>query len=236
MKVSREACITWSRDAPAEPIEFIQARQRAREHWEAWEERWQNNERWASARAHWARYQESKPIQVQTANAEVQPKHTLFEIIDRVQEIVARAHEAAGEITAEDAAELDALNLSIEEKAEAYAAVWRMRREEAEACERMAERYAERARQKRTQAESVRRRLYEGMIVLDRRKIETPTATAYIQQSPPAVELLVHEDDVPAQYVEFRRHVRKDAIKQDLQGGAQLTFARLAIDSHLRIR
>jgi hypothetical protein len=235
MKICRSACLSWARHGRplAEPPEWTRARELARE----------IDDYRARVRANDVRYAsfslvdyEENLIQTQTNETQPKPKRTLFEIIDQVQEILARAHQAAGELTDADVAELDALDLSIEEKAEAYAAVYRMRREEGEACKRMAKRYEERAVSKTREADSIKRRLYEGMQMLGRQKIETATATAYVQKSPAALEILVPEDQIPAQYIELRRHVRKDEIKADLQGGLELPFARLTVGSHLRIR
>lgn len=161
---------------------------------------------------------------------------TLFEIVKEGLAVLARLDDTNGEVTPSIASDLDALADSLEHKAEAYAAIHKQLLANADASERMADDYRERAKQQRARAELLKARLFDAMQLLGRDKIETPTSTAAIQKSPPSVELLCADNEVPAEYVEVKRVVRKDEIKAALQAGQQLTFARLKRGVHLRFR
>jgi len=161
---------------------------------------------------------------------------TLSEIVEGMLAIFARIDEAEGEVTDEVAVELDMLAASTEQKVEAYAALYYLLREEADACDRFVQRYTERAKRKRNHAEALRTRLFDAMQITGTKQIKAPTATATIQKSAPALELLVPETEVPAEYVELRRHIRKDAITAALKNGVALEFARMKSGSHLRFR
>lgn len=165
---------------------------------------------------------------------------SLFELVQRMTAVLARIDEAEGEVDAAAGAELDACAESLEERVEAFAAVCRTLKEEAEACARFAAHYTERAKRKTDQAERLKARLQEAMDAAGRTKITTPTATAALQKSPPSLHLFVSEEEAikiaPAEYVETRKALRKDAIKAALLGGAAFKFARIVRGVHLRFR
>ncbi len=165
---------------------------------------------------------------------------SLYELVERMRIVLARVDELEGEVDDSTAAEMDALSSSLEERVEVIAAVYRALHEEAEACDRLARPYLDRAKRKRAQADALKLRLHAAMQECGRLKITTDTVTAAIQRNPAGVEILVPEHEaaakLPAEYLETRTVIRKDAIKAALLGGATLDFARLTTGTHLRLR
>lgn len=174
--------------------------------------------------------------QAPTTEQQPPPKRSLFDIVEAYIAVLARVDEADGEVDDMVASELDALTGDMQTKAEACKAVYFMLREEAEACERFVQRYADRAKRKLGQAESIRSRLFNAMLILNLRKVDTATGCAAIQKSTPSLELLVPETQVPAEFTETKNVVRKDLITAALKGGRKLEFARLKQSQHLRFR
>lgn len=171
---------------------------------------------------------------------EITKPTSLYELVQRMTAVLDRIDEADGEVDDAAGAELDALAESLEERAEAFAAVCRALNEEAGACDRFARHYQQRSRRKTLQAERLKARLFAAMEACGRSKITTPTATAAIQKSPEALQLDVSEEEAialaPAELVEVRRELRRDALKAALKEGASFTFARLIQGRHLRFR
>ena len=164
------------------------------------------------------------------------PPPSLFELVEAMRAVLQRIDDAEGVVDEAAGGELDALAASIETKAETYAALYRSLNEEADACMRFAENYRNRAARKAAHADMLKARLFEAMQIMKLRRVVTPTATAAIQASAPALELTVPDHDVPAEYIETKRVIRKDLIKAALQRGEKLSFARLTRGEHLRFR
>lgn len=169
------------------------------------------------------------------------PRPSLLSIVEAMQVILQRVDESDGEMDDATAAEFDALGLTLDEKAEAIAAVCRMEEEAAEACDRMARPYTDRAKRKRNRVEDLKRRLQDAMDVAGKKKIERPTATIAVQRNgQPSVELTVPDHELekhaPEDLFESKKVFRKDLLKARLVAGEKFSFAVLRHGSHLRIR
>lgn len=167
-------------------------------------------------------------------------KLSVFEIVEIGLQLLREVDDNDGELDEDLARRLDEHMGTLECKAEAYRAVCLALESEAEACDRFAHVYAERAKRKRAHVAKLKARLFEAMQILGVTRAIGPTGGAALQKSPASLELLVPEHEatqhIPAEYLETRTVIRKDAIKAALQGGATLAFARLTQSFHLRFR
>ncbi len=179
------------------------------------------------------RYEPQGPEPAPWGSTTVVKPTSLYEIVEAMRAVLQRIDDADGEIDEDGAAALDALAVTIEQKAESFVALHRSLYEEAEACERFALNYRDRACRRRAQADALKTRLADAMRLLGLRKIATPTATVTFQQSPPALEL-DQGADVPDAYVQ--KVPNKGLIRAALQAGTALPFARLVRGEHLRFR
>lgn len=167
--------------------------------------------------------------------AATQPR-TLVEIADAIAALASTVDEETGELTPEAAAELDALNLSLEQKVQGYAIAVSHLFAEGDACRDVADDYARRAAVKQSAAKRLKIRLHETMAGLGTAVIKTPTVKACIENSPPSCEL-VPGVPVPS---EWRRlddaPVDKKRLMAEMKAGARFDFARLVQNKHLRFR
>lgn len=165
---------------------------------------------------------------------------SVFEIVALGLELLREVDDRDGELDDDLARRLDEHMGTLESKAEAYKAICLTLEEEAEACDRFAHRYATLAKRKRAHVARLKSRLFDAMQALGVTKALGPTGGAALQKSPASVELLVPEHEagqhIPPEYLETRVHIRKDAIKAALQGGASFAWARLTSSLHLRFR
>jgi hypothetical protein len=130
---------------------------------------------------------------------------------------------------------LDELNLSLERKTEAYAHVCERLAAECAAFEELAKHYRDKAEARSSERKRLLRRMQQEFERLGLSGLKTPSVTAYLQNSPPAVELLVLTDEeVPDAYCE--RKPSLTMIGDALKRGVVLTFARLTQSKHLRFR
>jgi hypothetical protein len=130
---------------------------------------------------------------------------------------------------------LDELNLSLERKTEAYAHVCQRLGAEADAFEELARHYRVKAEARASERKRLMRRMQGELERLGLSGLKTPSVTAYLQNSPPAVELTVLTDDeVPDAYCE--RKPSLSMIGDALKRGVVLTFAKLTQHKHLRFR
>lgn len=157
---------------------------------------------------------------------------TLSEIVDSIVSIVADAED--GELTPEMCAQIDALNLSLEQKVEAYHLAYKRLNAEADACKTVAGDFSAKAERKREHADKLRERLRAEMERLGTPRIKTATVTAYTQESE-SVEC----DDVanlPPEYVVQSPRPDKKRMADELKAGKVLGFAWLKRAAHLRFR
>lgn len=174
----------------------------------------------------------SDQIQAMQAFNEATRPITLSQIVDSIVGIVSDAED--GELTPEIVALLDTLNLTLEQKVEAYHLAHKRLGAEAEACESVALDYNTRAERKAKRAKQLREHLQSEMERLGTPKIKTATVTAYTQPS----ESVECEDvsKLPPEYVVQSSRPDKELMKKDLKAGKVLGFAWLKKSTHLRFR
>ena len=158
----------------------------------------------------------------------------LWQLVERMRALLAEVDEADGEVTAEVAAQLDALAPTLERKVEAYAGVYRQLEGEASACAAMAEHYTRRKERLLRQREQLRQRLCDGMRKMGLRKIEAPTATAAIQKSPPKL-VITDENAARDRYPRVTVDVDKQALRAAVDAG-ECDCAHLEQSEYLRIK
>lgn len=168
---------------------------------------------------------------------------TLADIVDALVGIMCDVDGAEGEVTPDQETQLDALQLTLEQKVEGYAAAYAQLNAEAEACKEIAQRYAAKSKQREASADRLRTRLYLEMQRLGRDVIKTPTASARIQASPDKLELedgddaaLLAKYHVPDEYIVTTRKIDRRAVLAALKVGLELPFAWITKSSHLRFR
>lgn len=183
-------------------------------------------------------------VAAQHAFAEASRERPLRELVDEILAILSQIDEAEGEVTGGQDAALDALNLSIEQKVEAYAAAHQRLQAEAEALKDLATYYREKQRTVENNAEGLRARLHLEMQRLGRDKIKTPTASATIQQNPAKLQITATGTDteiidaykVSSDFVIIERKLDRKALLERLRAGEVLPFAKIERGNHLRLR
>jgi hypothetical protein len=160
---------------------------------------------------------------------------TLHAIADAI--IEAAQVDENGELTPESIAALDALNLTLAQKVEAYHYVYAELTTKACASKELAAYYEKRAKAPKAAAERLKERLRHEMLRLKTTKVETPTCKACVEESPDSVKIkegvfIPREWTLP----EDPRPDKKK-IAQTLKCGVTLPFAELVTgNTHLRFR
>lgn len=168
--------------------------------------------------------------------AEVTRESSLREIADAIIEAAQVSED--GELTPDACVALDALNMTLERKVEAYHYVYAELTTQACASKELAAYYERRAKAPKAAAERLRARLQEEMMRLDRRDIRTPTVKASIEWSTPAVEIEngTPIEAIPAEFVIIDKRVDRTKLLKALKAGATYAFARVTRGTHLRFR
>lgn len=142
-----------------------------------------------------------------------------------------------GELSEESIARLDALNLTLAQKAEAYAVVYNQLTTEACANKELVGVYEKRAKARRNTAERLKKRLYDEMMRLGVKELGGHAMRACVEWSPHSVDVL-DVNALPEEYktthVEVK--VERKRLIDALKAGAQIAAARLTRGSHLRFR
>lgn len=161
---------------------------------------------------------------------------------DMVDHLLDLADEAidpeTGEVRVSVAGAIDSLNLSLAQKVQAYHHVAERLKAEADAMGELASSYRAKSEKKAEQVKGLKLRLQMELVKLKTEKVKTPTVTAYLQNSPPSVELLaLTDEEVPDEYCAIERRVSMSKLSAALKSGAKLAFARFAEpQKHLRFR
>lgn len=167
--------------------------------------------------------------------AEVTRPRTMRGIVDAI--IKLSETDENGELSVGANAELDALNLSAAEKAEAYGIVYHQWTTEACGNKELSAFYDARAKAAKNRAERLKGRLLEEMQRMGVNELRGTALRACLEQSPPSVEVSCPEA-VPEEFkttvVETRIEKRK--LIEALKSGAQFSFAKLKQSTHLRFR
>ena len=109
----------------------------------------------------------------------------------------------------------------------------------ARACAEEKERFAIRERILLNKAKRAKEWLQYAMVMANRSKVGTALTTAWIQPNggKAPVDLHGNPDEVPDEFVRYERRVDIDKVRAALEGGAELSFARLQPrGSHLRLK
>jgi hypothetical protein len=170
-------------------------------------------------------------------------QRSLTQIVDQILTILQDVDTADGEVTPDQDALLATLDLSLEQKVEAYAAAHARLGAEAEALKDLAKTYSTKAKARETSAELLRMRLHAEMSRLGRDVVKTPTASARIQASPDRLELEEQDDAalfsrffVPDELIVTTRRLDRKAVLAALKSGRELAFAWIGHNTHLRFR
>jgi len=165
--------------------------------------------------------------------AEVTKESTLVEIADAIVE-AAEVNED-GEFTPESLARLEALQLTLDQKGEAYAVVHAQLEAEAKSNKELADYYTQRAKARSNVAARLKQRLQGEMVRLGVTKLAGPRGSACLQESPPSVAI-PDESAVPSDYTVVERKVRRRDVLEALKAGQTFEWASLVRGKHLRFR
>jgi hypothetical protein len=162
----------------------------------------------------------------------------LGQLVDHLLDVIdASVDPATGEVNEQAFDVLDALNLSLSSKVQAYAHVIERLGAEADALRQLAHHTQQKAGTRTSAVKRMKLRMQAEFGRLGIDKLKTPTVTAYLQSSAPAVELTVLSDrEVPDEYCVVTRVHCISKISAALKAGVALTFAQLTSSKHLRFR
>jgi hypothetical protein len=167
--------------------------------------------------------------------AAITRESTLTEIADAI--IAAIDIDENGELTKESAAAVDALNLTLAQKADAYAIVHSQLTTRSAGNKELAAVFERRARVEKNKADRLKERLHEVMTRTGTARIEGALYNACVEQSPACVAI-DDEREVPDEFVETRveRRVMKRELIDALKSGRTFGGIRLVRNTHLRFR
>lgn len=162
----------------------------------------------------------------------------LGQLVDHLLDLLDVGVDAeTGEVNEVIADVLESLNVSIQTKVQAYAHVVDRLNAEAKSLQELAGHYKSKADVRTATCKRIKARLQSEFERLGTDKIKTPTVVAYLQNSPPSVELTVLSDDeIPDEYCTVKRSVNTSQIADVLKAGNTLAFATLTQSKHLRFR
>lgn len=167
--------------------------------------------------------------------AQTEPrKLSLMELNAEWQRIMDEADEAHGEVTPEIAARMLAFDADYETKIAAYALLIVTRSSNEKATDHVVKTYTERRDRMRRSVAALKKALHESLEATGRRKVETPTATVWLQPNggQPALEIT---GEVPKEYTRTVVENDLERIRKDLEAGVELAFAKLVRGSHVRV-
>ena len=131
---------------------------------------------------------------------------------------------------------LEALNGEIEEKADEYAKVIAELNAKAKTIKQEEDRLMDRRKAIENNARSIKKRLEQSMIAMNKKKIKTDLFSFNIQKNPPSL-VIDKIDDIPQEFlIPQPDKVDNDAIRTALKSGAKYNWCHLAQSESLRIR
>jgi hypothetical protein len=160
----------------------------------------------------------------------------LLEIVDRIFDAIGEIDPETGEVSADTLAKLDALDVSLADKATAYSVVAARLKADAAACRDLSRKLGERARVRDNALDQLNDRMLVALDTLGQESIKAPAVTAYIQETH-AVEitsLIAVTEEFTVTKVE--RVPDKKLIAEALKQGRDLPFARLQTNRTVRYR
>lgn len=162
--------------------------------------------------------------------APAQKRRPLFDI---VSDLLAQLEAAGGEVT--DA--LDQLDVELQSKCEAYAAVIRQLEAESGAFNELVNEYTARAAQRHRTAQALRQRLAQGLAAARIERVITPTARLHLSATT-KLELDDHDAFIvqcDPRFLRTETMISRAEIKRALEAGETIPGARLLVQRHLRI-
>lgn len=162
---------------------------------------------------------------------------TLYEITGQFKELMEMADEC--NLTQADISDtLEGLDWEFEEKADAYAKVFRQLEEDASSIDAEIKRLTEKKKTLNNNAKAIKTNLEKAMIETGKRKFKTLLFSFGIQKNPPSV-VIEDESKVPDAYrIKQPDKIDKKALIKDLKNTDVLDFgyAHLTQSESLRIR
>lgn len=163
---------------------------------------------------------------------------SLYDLTAEYRAILDELDTAEGVLEGDLEARLDAIVGAHADKVDACVAMARALEAEGDAIKAEEQRLAARRKARAAQVDRLHDYVFKSMKLTKTKKVESPRFTVSIAACPPAVNLLVREDEVPAPYRIERTVVSIDkaAIKAALAAGKSLPFAELTRGERLSIR
>ena len=155
-------------------------------------------------------------------------------LLDHLRGVLASIEDQEGEITDEQARELDTGNASLDLTAEAYNAICCELDARADACEAVADTYYGRARKLRGRSGFLKYRLQRALEDAGREVAAGATGGARLRAATAHVELTCAAEDVPNEYCEVARTVSRKRIAQAIREGVSLPWAKLVKGRYLQ--
>lgn len=160
-------------------------------------------------------------------------KLSLMELTAEYERIMAEVDEAEGEVTPEIAARLDAFNVDYPTKVAAYALLIVTRSSSEKATDHVTKTFTARRDRLRRSVAALKKALHESLEATGQKRVVAPTATVWIQANGQAALEITGE--VPKEYTRTVVEPDEALIREKLQAGEKLAFARLVRGSHVRI-
>lgn len=152
-------------------------------------------------------------------------------LFDIVNDLLAQLAAADGEVTDQ----LDQLDLELQDKCEAYAAVIRQLEAEAAALDELGNQYVARASTRQRSATGLRQRLAQALAAAHIERVHTATARMHLAATT-KLELdegfAAHCED---RFIRTEPLIARAEVKRALEAGEQIPGARLLVQRHLRI-
>jgi hypothetical protein len=171
---------------------------------------------------------------MEAAQTEAAPrKLSLMELNDEHERIMAEVDAAEGEVTPEIAARLDAFNVDYPTKVAAYGLLIVTRSSSEKATDHVAKTFAARRDRLRRSVAALKKLLHESLEATGHKRVVTPTATVWIQANGQAALEITGE--VPKEYTRTIVEPDLERIREKLEAGEELAFAKLVRGSHVRV-
>jgi len=160
----------------------------------------------------------------------------LYEIVAETRRALDLVVETDGELTDEQAAQLDSLDQACEAKVESTACYVHELEAEAEAVKTERDRLAARAKTLESRADWLRGYLLSCMLAQGRAKVQGRLVTVAIRVSPPALHVLA-EDAIPRNYfIQPPPVLDRKQVLDALKAGAIVPGAEITRGEYVRIR
>lgn len=173
-------------------------------------------------------------MEAQAHEAAPPRKLSLMELNAEHERIMAEVDEAEGEVTPEIAARLDAFNVDYPTKVAAYALLITLRSSSEKATDHVVKTFTARRDRLRRGVAALKKALHESLEATGQRRVVAPTATVWIQPNGGQAALEI-TGEVPPEYTRTVVETDVERIRERLEAGEKLAFAKLVRGTHLRI-